>query len=122
METQIAVSRPSTTYSLRSAVRGLPPDVSQTLFLQLVNHCRPGARQITSTDRTKLVYVARLFRKLPTAERLLLLSRAVRQGNQPTKTTPKGRLTVLDGQEQEAWIKERVSDAYSWVRDLRRLG
>jgi len=121
MQIQVAPSDTNAGYTVSSAADNLPPDVSQTLFLQLAYHYRLRARQITATDRAKLIAAVRLIQKLPSAEQLRLLSNAIDSDREAATKRPE-RPIILDQQEHESWIKEKVSEAYSWVRDLRRLG
>src|ERR1700727_1132684 len=117
MKTRIAVAHGKAKHSIHAAIKRLPRDIDRTVFLNLVNHCMPGVKGLTENEIQKLINVAVNFQRLPPQQQLALLmkapSRAAKQ--RPAKVK-------CDPVEQEVWIKERVSDAASWIRDLKRLG
>lgn len=120
MQNQIIAPR-GAKYSLQSVVQRLPQDVSQTLFLKLANHCRPGVDGITVPEFQQFVAVTRSFQQLPSSAQIRLLSKPVRQQGKQV-TALESQRQYPDPLEQEVWMKERVNESYSQVRDLRRLG
>jgi hypothetical protein len=99
MQTRIAISRPENGHTLQATIRSLPSEVSATLFVRLASHYRPGAKQISCAERSKLIHMTSLLQKLPSAEQVLLLSRASTQGNLGTarvlSKTPTPRLAQV---------------------------
>lgn len=121
METRIAIAHGKARYSIQAATKRLPPDVDKTVFLTLMNHCLPGRRGITENELQRLVTLARNFQRLPAKQQLVLLLKATQQNDVPKQPALTAKVS-RDPVEQEVWIKERVSEATLWIRDLKRLG